>query len=414
MNRAPRNGWKQTTLGELFRIKHGYAFKGEFFAAAGPYVLLTPGNFYDHGGFKFRAEKTKYYTGEVPSDFILSKGDLLVAMTEQAEGLLGSSAIIPEGNRYLHNQRLGLITELKDAELDKKFLYYLFNTRSVRAQIRASASGVKVRHTSPSRIYEVKASIPPLVVQQKIVGILSAYDDLMENNARRAKILEEMTQSLYREWFVHLRFPGHEITTLVPSPLGQIPEGWEVKRLGDVCEIIMGQSPKSEFYNEGGDGLPFHQGVTDFGKRFPTDRVYCTVENRVAQRGDILCSVRAPVGRLNIAKKKIVIGRGLCAIRSKTGNQPFVFQLLKEKFHEEDTMGGGTIFKAVTKDDMHAIGVLLPTAPLIARFDAVVVPMSRELEVLTMKNTNLHFTRDLLVPKLISCEMDLEKIHIQT
>lgn len=174
MSKCSTDGWKQAKLGGFFRIKHGWAFKGEFFDKFGPYVLLTPGNFFDEGGFKFKAEKAKYYTGEVPSDFILSRGDLLVAMTEQAEGLLGSSAIIPESNRYLHNQRLGLIQELKEAELDKKFLYYLFNTRSVRAQIRASASGVKVRHTSPSRIYEVRVILPPPSTQRRIADIVSA------------------------------------------------------------------------------------------------------------------------------------------------------------------------------------------------------------------------------------------------
>jgi len=163
-----------------------------------------------------------------------------------------------------------------------------------------------------------------------------------------------MAQMIYREWFVHFRFPGHEKVNMVKSKLGMIPDGWEVKTLWDICIIVMGQSPKSEFYNEDGNGLPFHQGVTDFGNRFPTDRVYCTVQNRIAEDRDILFSVRAPVGGINLANKRIVVGRGLCAIRSKTGNQAFVFQQLKEKFKEPDTMGGGTIFKSVTKEDIQA------------------------------------------------------------
>src|SRR5207253_2618072 len=107
-------------------------------------------------GFRSKGDKEKFYTGEVPPGFVLRRGDLLIAMTEQAEGLLGSSAIVPSDDLYLHNQRLGLVTDLRGDVVDKRFLYYLFNWREVRDQIRASASGVKVRHTSPQRIYEVR------------------------------------------------------------------------------------------------------------------------------------------------------------------------------------------------------------------------------------------------------------------
>lgn len=362
----PTKDWTHGRLGDYFQIKHGYAFKGEFFATEGPYVVLTPGNFYDEGGFKLKGDKEKYYTGDIPQGFILKRGDLLVAMTEQAEGLLGSPAVVPESDRYLHNQRLGLISGLDTNRLDKQFLYFLFNSRSVRAQIRSTANGAKVRHTSPSRIYEVRIDLPPLSIQRIIAALLSAYDDLIENNTRRIHILEEMARLIYGEWFVKFRFPGHEKVKMVASELGPIPEGWEAKRLIDLCSLAMGQSPKSEFYNQEGDGLLFHQGVTDFGELFPTHRVYCTVQNRIAEAGDILFSVRAPVGRINITDRKVVIGRGLCAVRSKDGNRAFLFEQLKEKFKEEDTMGGGTIFKAVTKEDMQGIKLLSPS-PAVPR-----------------------------------------------
>jgi type I restriction enzyme S subunit len=255
---------------------------------------------------------------------------------------------------------------------------------------------------------------PPIEFQRKIAAILSAYDDLIENNTRRIQILEEMAQTFYKEWFVKFRFPGHEKVKMVDSELGMIPEGWGVKRLEDVCNIVMGQSPKSEFYNDTGDGLPFHQGVTNFGDRFPIDRMYCTVQNRIAEAGDILFSVRAPVGRINIADKKIVIGRGLCAIRSRSGNQAFVFQQLKEQFKEEDTMGSGTIFKSVTKDDMYGLKILVPPETLLNGFEEIIAPIFAELKNLIVRNVNLRHTRDLLLPKLISSEVDIESIDIST
>ena len=199
---------------------------------------------------------------------------------------------------------------------------------------------------------------------------------------------------------------------MVESELGLIPEGWEIRKLGDVCKLTMGQSPKSEFYNEVGEGLPFHQGVTNFGFRFPVDKIYCTITNRIAEPGDILFSVRAPVGRINLADKKIVIGRGLSGIRNKNGNQLFTYYQLKEMFKEEDTMGGGTIFKAVTKDDMLNIKFLSPANELLKLFNRNVEPISSQLENLIKRNVNLRRTRDLILPKLISGEMDVSELDI--
>jgi type I restriction enzyme S subunit len=208
-----------------------------------------------------------------------------------------------------------------------RFLYYLLKGNIM--EITSLGSGSVYAAINKSTIENLKIEIPSLQIQRKIAAILSAYDDLIENNTPRINILEEMAQTIYKEWFVKFRFSGHEKVKMVDSELGKIPKGWAVKRLGDVCNIVMGQSPKSEFYNDTGDGLPFHQGVTNFGDRFPIDRMYCTVQNRIAEAGDTLFSVRAPVGRINIADKKIVIGRGLCAIRSRSGNQAFVLHCSK-------------------------------------------------------------------------------------
>ena len=215
--------WPMANMGEHFQVKHGYAFKGEYFDLDGPYVLLTPGSFNEEGGYRDQGEKTKFYTGDVPEGYVLDEGDLLIAMTEQAPGLLGSSAWIPADGRFLHNQRLGRIVGLDEQSLNKRFLYYVFNTKDVRDQISATATGGKVRHTAPERIGQVKFRLPPLDVQRRIAAILSGYDDLIENNRRRMELLEEAARQLYCEWFVRLRFPGREHTRIING----VPEGWE-------------------------------------------------------------------------------------------------------------------------------------------------------------------------------------------
>lgn len=278
----------------------------------------------------------------------------------------------------------------------------------------------------------VKVKVPPLPTQRRIAAILSAYDDLIENSQRRIRILESMARALYREWFIHFRYPGSgretgsepspaasrhplpmgegrgEGAKLVASALGEIPEGWEVKKLKDVCLLTMGQSPKSEFYNETGEGQPFHQGVTNFGERFPTDRLFCNVEGRVAEAGDILFSVRAPVGRMNIADKKIIIGRGLSAIRHRDGHQAFLWEQLRNRFTEDDMMGNGAIFAAVTKDDMQGIELFCPPSPLVVAATKHFEPIHTELGSLTKKIQNLRRTRDLLLPRLLSGQVELK------
>ena len=390
--------WPTITLGERFTIKHGYAFKSRYFEASGEHIVLTPGNFYETGGFRSRPGKNRYYAIEPPEGFVLRPGDLVIAMTEQGEGLLGSSALIPEDKRYLHNQRIGLIENLDERILTKEFLYRLFNTRQVREQIRATASGTKVRHTAPKRIYAVKVRIPHVSIQRKITRILSAYDDLIVNNRRRISLLEEAARLHYREWFVHFRFPGHEHVKIIDS----LPEGWERRTLVQLATVVMGQSPKSHFYNEIGDGLPFHQGVSDYGFRFVSHRVFSSAVTKTANAGDILISVRAPVGRINIAPDKLVLGRGLAAIRSRTGHQSFLFYALKDHFHAENLVGTGTIYAATNKKELEGQVLLKPSVTILQEYENQAQAIDQQIVCLTKQNENLTQARDLLLPRLMN------------
>lgn len=152
--------WRQAALGDVLEVKHGFAFKGEHFGQGGETRLVTPGNFYEHGGFQDRGSVQKSYEGPVPNDYVLEPGALVVAMTEQSRGLLGSSAMVPDdGKTWLHNQRIGLV--LTDpSSADDRFIYHLLNDSTVRDQISASATGTKVRHTAPRRIAAVQMDGP--------------------------------------------------------------------------------------------------------------------------------------------------------------------------------------------------------------------------------------------------------------
>lgn len=255
---------------------------------------------------------------------------------------------------------------------------------------------------------EIEIKVHPLPIQKKIASILSSVDAKIHINHEMNQTLEAIGQAIFRHWFVHYEFPNEDGQPykssggeMVDSELGEIPVGWEVRKLKDSSNITMGQSPKSEFYNTEGEGLPFHQGVTNFGDRFPKDKMYCTVENKVAECGDILFSVRAPVGRINIAKSKIVIGRGLSAIRHKNGFQSFLLYQLKNIFTEEDSIGSGTVFNAITRKDLDDLLVINPNKELDKLFNDFASPLEKQIENLALENDYLAKIRDLILPKLM-------------
>lgn len=237
--------------------------------------------------------------------------------------------------------------------------------------------------------------------QDEVVSILSTYDDLIENNKRRIALLEESARLLYREWFVHFRFPGHEHLKLVHG----IPQGWCRRPLIDLAEVVMGQSPASKFYNEVGEGLPFHQGVTDYGFRFVRHHIYSTAVTKIAKPGDILVSVRAPVGRINVTREKIVLGRGLAAVRSRTSRQSFLLYALKNHFYAEDMIGTGAIFAATNKKELEGQLLLEPVASVLREFEEHASALDQQIAYLAAQVEKLEQARDLLLPRLMNGEI---------
>ncbi|MGD9579439.1 MAG: restriction endonuclease subunit S, partial [Syntrophorhabdus sp.] len=286
---------------------------------------------------------------------------------------------------------------LVSEEIDLKWAYYKLLT----IDINRMDVGAAIPTTNRDEFYSLSLNYPEKEKQIKLASILSAYDDLIENNRRRMALLEESARLLFQEWFVRLRFPGHEHTRIIDG----VPEGWEYCKLSELTEITMGQSPKSKFYNTNDEGLPFHQGVADFGERFVFNRIYCSVQNRLAEGNDILCSVRAPVGRLNITLDRIVIGRGLAALRSKLQCQSLLFQQLKTHFFKEDMIGSGSIFASVTKKELENQKILCPTEKLIKVYENSVQPIDEQLRNLFLQNQKLRQARDLLLPRLMSGEI---------
>jgi len=229
--------WREVRLGDFFKVKHGFAFKGKGISTEKTsQILVTPGNFHIGGGFK--SDKFKYYVGEFPADYLLKEDDIVITMTDLSKetDTLGYSAKIPysEGIKYLHNQRVGIV-QFKNNEADSDFLYWLMRTREYQGYIVGSASGTSIMHTSPTRIEDYQFQIPPLPEQKAIAEVLSSLDDKIDLLHRQNKTLEQMAETLFRQWFVV-----------------EAGEDWGGVALGELIKIGSGKGLKKDKFNDDG------------------------------------------------------------------------------------------------------------------------------------------------------------------
>lgn len=393
-------------LKDVATIKHGFPYKGEYFTdVPTKNILLTPTNFTLKGGFQYA---NRYYSneGEMPEEFILHKDDLIVTMTDLSKEIdtIGYGALIPDdpNHIFLHNQRIGLVT-IFNPIVDKYYLYWLMRTKFYQRTIAGASNGATVHHTSPDRILSFNWIFPSLDNQKKIASILSAYDSQIENNKKRIKLLEQMAENLYKEWFVRFRFPGHETAEFE----GGVPKGWKRVSLREYANVIMGQSPESCFYNTEKLGLPFHQGCGSYGEFYLRDDIYSTEGKRIAEPNSIIFSVRAPVGRINLTLNKIILGRGVAGINAKNNNNAFLLWLLKQKFSKEDIIGNGAIFTSVTKNELLGQKLLIPNKELERKFNVIASNIETEIKLLTLQKEVLTTQRDLLLPRLMSGKLSI-------
>ena len=261
-------------------------------------------------------------------------------------------------------------------------------------------------------------SLPSIVTQQKVAKVLYTLDAKIEINNRINAELEAMAKTLYDYWFVQFDFPdanGKPYKTSGGKMVynaelkREIPEGWVVKQLSEIANITMGQSPDGETYNEDGQGMIFFQGSTDFGWLFPTIRKYTTAPARMAKKGDILLSVRAPVGDMNLANNDCCIGRGLAALNSKSGYDGFLFYVMKyfkQVFDRRNTEG--TTFGSITKDDLHSLNLAYPDDALLKRYDEVVSNYNDMILKRSLENQQLISLRDWLIPMLMNGQVTVK------
>ena len=445
--------WQRVCLGDLIDIRHGFAFKGEFFSDDPPGdVLLTPGNFAIGGGLK--TDKLKYYDGPVPADFVLPEGALLITMTDLSKNAdtLGFPAIVPKAtdSRYLHNQRLGLVFIRDNVHLDVRFLFYRLCTAEYRHEIVASATGTTVKHTSPDRIKAFRFPLPPIDEQKAIAHILGTLDDKIELNRRMNRTLEAIARAIFKSWFVDFdpvkakaegRTPvGMDSETAAlfadsfqDSPLGPIPDGWRVGVLDEVLAVIeTGGRPRGGVrgITEGVPSIGAESivglGIFDFSKTKLVPRVfYESMRRGCLLSRDVL--LYKDGGRPGEFEPHVsMFGDGfpftVCAInehvyRLRTNglaNQAYLYFWLHSDLVMEEmrVKGTGVAIPGLNSTNAKSLTTLIPHPRVLAVFHGFVEPFITAVFRNCNESRTLAAIRGVLLPKLLSGEIRIKDAEL--
>jgi len=415
---ASSTTWKRTPIGKIIRGLYDGPHATPKPASQGP-VFLGIKNITDDG--RLDLSEIRHISEE---DFprwtrrvLPQPGDIVFTY----EATLNRYAIIPEGFRGCLGRRLALIRPDSD-KVDTRFLYYYFFGADWRTTISQNMlSGSTVDRVPLTRFPDFEISLPPLPSQRKIAFMLSAYDHLIENNIRRIEILEEMAQAIYREWFVNSRFPGHEKVEMVDSELGPIPEGWQVAKLSTLVETQYGYT---ESASENQVGPKYVRG-TDINKRsyIQWDNVpYCPISDSDYAKyhlslGDVLVIRMADPGKVGIVEKDIEAVFASYLIRlhivSDSLSPYFLFYFLLSDRYQGYVTGAstGTTRKSASAGVITDIDLVIPPNEVRQRFEDQIAAIRQILNNLLDKNANLRRTRDLLLPKLVSGEVNVEELN---
>jgi len=302
------------------------------------------------------------------------------------------------------------------AVADALFLYYFFSAADTVQRIQNLAFAAGVPHINLDILRNFEVPLPPLPIQQRIAGILSAYDELIENSQRRIKILEAMARALYREWFVHFRFPGFESVPRVPSPLGEIPQGWEAIAFTEIADVLSGGTPKTGTPEYWDGDIPF------FTPRDAPDCFYVEdADKHVTELGLSKCAsqlyppdtvfitARGTVGKVALPSVPMAMNQSCYALRGKSGiSQRFLFLMTLQQVEYLKTNTGGATFDTIVVDTFRRMQIVKPRQDVIAEFTGKVDAVFEQVNTLQRQTQNLRRTRDLLLPRLLSGQIEVE------
>jgi len=422
-----REGWNDVILGDHVDLLTGYPFKSVEFSTSDDAVRLLKGSVVAPAALNWRGAVGLSRAGtEAFRKYELEIGDVVLAMDRPwIEAGLKYAWITADDLPSLLVQRVARLRGRRG--LETSFLRYVIGGRDFTNYIAPIVTGVTVPHISPRQICSFRFVLPPQPIQRKISAVLSAYDDLIENNNRRIKILEEMAQRLYREWFVDFRYPGHEDVPLVESELGMIPKGWAIEPLKDVCKRVL-DGDWIETKDQGGDDYRLLQvsniGIGSFREtgnyRYISQSTFRRLRCSQVTEGLILVSrMPDPVGRAwyvdHLAEPAVTAVDVAILEPDSAAIDPryCAFYLNTQRNLEYAAQrASGTTRLRITRRDLETFPILVPSTDTRVAFAKVLEDNGRQGLALTLQSHNLRNTRDLLLPRLISGEVDMSELEI--
>ena len=388
---------------------------GEYYSETGEYIRLTMGNFnYNGNGFKENTSKTDiYYTGPIREEFILKKGDIITPLTEQAIGLLGTTAMIPQSGKYIQSQDVALIT-CKDEKLDHLFCYYLISSDIVKKQLSAAAQQTKIRHTSPDKIMDCTVWIPEMAVQQRIGKALYDIDKKIALNTRMSAELEAMAKQLYDYWFVQFDFPNENGKPYKSSGgkmayneelKREIPEGWEAKQLKELLVLEDNRRiPLSNKERENRKGIyPYYgaTGIMDYIDDYIFDGDYILL----AEDGSTSDEHGNPVVQYIWGKNWVNNHAHIIHVNDDSKLQYYYFLLKTIPVVLIET---GSIQKKISQDNLLGYSVINPPSTIIKQYCNIASSCRDNQKKITDENNYLTHLRDSLLPMLMNGQVIVE------
>jgi type I restriction enzyme, S subunit len=330
-------------------------------------------------------------------------------------GTIGEPYIVNSRDRFGISSSVAILRPNKSV-IFPKYLFYWIENRIFQDALYAIKGGVAQGYVSLEMIRSLPLYYPLLSIQKKIASILSSYDNLIENNTRRIEILEQMAKLIYEEWFVKFRFPGHEYEKIIDG----VPEGWKKTNALEIMDVLSGGTPKTSVPDFWDGGIPF------FTPKDSTDTPYVLeTEKNISEQGLSKCSsklypkdtifitARGTVGKLNLAQVPMAMNQSCYALVGKEPlTQYFLYCALHATIDQFKSRAVGAVFDAIIRDTFKAIPFVIPSKNLINDFTETVASSFKQIDNLIMQNRNLKETRDLLLPKLISGEIDVSDLDI--
>ena len=399
----------ETPLREIFTFSNGINFNK---SAYSPGVkLIGVSNF----GNRFSPDYEELQ--EINRKFVrvgdyLQNGDIIFVRSNGNKELVGRCMLIKDIHQPVTFSGFCIRARIKNTrEHDPTFFTYYFKSAAFRKAISGNAVGANIQNLSQERLSNYIACAPDIVSQRKIANILSTYDILIENNQKQIKLLEEAAQRLYKEWFVDLRFPGHENTKITDG----VPEGWRKYKFSDITSIMSGGTPKTdvkEFYN---GNIPFYTPKDSGDSFFAFDTI-----THISQSGldncnsqlypvnTIIITARGTVGKTTILAVPMAMNQSCYALKCDELNSPYyLFFSLKNEVAALKTMSNGGVFNTIIVKTFDSICLIAPTQDVLNMFEASVSPLMEQIKTKARQNIILTEARDRLLPKLMSGEIEL-------